>query len=97
MGIVNAGNLPVYDDIPQDLLQLCEDIIWNRDPDTTEKLLKYAQTKGKGGKKAIETDEWREKPVEERLQYSLVKVGIYLIMKHCAMKIFDVAIFIVFT
>merc|ERR1712136_669398 len=78
MGIVNAGQLPVYDDIPKDLLQLCEDIIWNRDPDTTEKLLKYAQTQGKGGKKVIETDEWRTKSVEERLQYSLVKVKNYI-------------------
>lgn len=43
MGIVNAGNLPVYDDIHKELLQLCEDLIWNKDPDATEKLLRYAQ------------------------------------------------------
>ena len=43
MGIVNAGNLPVYDDIPQDLLNLCENLLWNRDQDGTDKLLKYAQ------------------------------------------------------
>ncbi|XP_053567860.1 methionine synthase isoform X2 [Bombina bombina] len=43
MGIVNAGNLPVYDDIDKELLQLCEDLIWNKDPEATEKLLKYAQ------------------------------------------------------
>lgn len=43
MGIVNAGNLPVYDDIDKELLLLCENIIWNRDPDATEKLLAYAQ------------------------------------------------------
>ncbi|ROI83800.1 Methionine synthase [Anabarilius grahami] len=43
MGIVNAGNLPVYDDIDKELLLLCENIIWNRDPDATEKLLLYAQ------------------------------------------------------
>lgn len=43
MGIVNAGNLPVYDDIQKELLQLCEDLIWNKDPDATEKLLHYAQ------------------------------------------------------
>ena len=43
MGIVNAGNLPVYDDIPKDLLQLCEDILWNRDPNGTDKLLEYAE------------------------------------------------------
>ncbi|XP_044532254.1 methionine synthase [Gracilinanus agilis] len=73
MGIVNAGNLPVYDDIHKDLLQLCEDLIWNKDPEATEKLLRYAQTHGTGGKKAIQTDEWRNGPIEERLEYALVK------------------------
>ena len=43
IGIVNAGNLPVYDDIPKDLLRLCEDLLWNKDPEGTEKLLQYAQ------------------------------------------------------
>lgn len=43
MGIVNAGSLPVYDDIHKELLQLCENLIWNKDPDATEKLLHYAQ------------------------------------------------------
>ena len=43
MGIVNAGNLPVYDDIKKEFLDLCEDLLWNRDPNTTEKLLEYAQ------------------------------------------------------
>lgn len=43
MGIVNAGNLPVYDDIDKELLLLCENLIWNRDADATEKLLVYAQ------------------------------------------------------
>ncbi|XP_055089417.1 methionine synthase isoform X3 [Symphalangus syndactylus] len=74
MGIVNAGNLPVYDDIHKELLQLCEDLIWNKDPEATEKLLRYAQTQGTGGKKVIQTDEWRNGPVEERLEYALVKV-----------------------
>ncbi|XP_069090554.1 methionine synthase [Pleurodeles waltl] len=73
MGIVNAGNLPVYDDIEKELLQLCETLIWNTDPEATEKLLHYAQTKAKGGKKVIQTDEWRSATVEERLEYSLVK------------------------
>ncbi|XP_028903027.1 methionine synthase isoform X2 [Ornithorhynchus anatinus] len=73
MGIVNAGNLPVYDDIQRDLLQLCEDLIWNRDPDATEKLLRYAQTHAGGGKRPVQTDEWRDGPVEERLEYALVK------------------------
>ncbi|XP_021563876.1 methionine synthase isoform X2 [Carlito syrichta] len=74
MGIVNAGSLPVYDDIQKELLQLCEDLIWNRDPEATEKLLRYAQTHSKGGKKVVQTDEWRSGPVEGRLEYALVKV-----------------------
>uniref|UniRef100_A0A8D0E9X5 Methionine synthase n=1 Tax=Salvator merianae TaxID=96440 RepID=A0A8D0E9X5_SALMN len=73
MGIVNAGNLPVYDDIHKELLQLCEDLIWNKDPEATEKLLHYAQTHAQGGKKVVQTDEWRNGPVEERLEYALVK------------------------
>ncbi|XP_043915008.1 methionine synthase isoform X2 [Protopterus annectens] len=73
MGIVNAGNLPVYDDINKDLLELCESLIWNKDPDATEKLLQYAQTYAKGGKKVIQTDEWRNGTVEQRLEYALVK------------------------
>ena len=43
MGIVNAGALPVYDDIPKDLLKLIEDLLWCRDPESTEKLLLYAE------------------------------------------------------
>uniref|UniRef100_A0A8C3YNI4 Methionine synthase n=1 Tax=Catagonus wagneri TaxID=51154 RepID=A0A8C3YNI4_9CETA len=74
MGIVNAGSLPVYDDIHKELLQLCEDLIWNKDPEATEKLLRFAQTRGQGGKKVIQTDEWRDRSIEERLEYALVKV-----------------------
>ncbi|MEQ2262993.1 hypothetical protein XENORESO_001807, partial [Xenotaenia resolanae] len=73
MGIVNAGNLPVYDDIDKELLLLCENLIWNRDVDATDKLLAYAQNKGKGGKKVIQTDEWRTASVEGRLEYALIK------------------------
>ncbi|XP_046888269.1 methionine synthase [Hypomesus transpacificus] len=73
MGIVNAGSLPVYDDIDQELLLLCENLIWNRDPEATEKLLLYAQNNAKGGKKVIQTDEWREGTVEQRLEYALIK------------------------
>lgn len=43
MGIVNAGSLPVYDDLDKELLTLCENLIWNRDPEATEKLLLYAE------------------------------------------------------
>ena len=45
MGIVNAGNLPVYTDIPKELLALCENLLWDNDPDGTEKLLTFAQVK----------------------------------------------------
>ena len=48
LGIVNAGNLPVYDNIPEELMTLCENLLWNKDPDGTEKLLQYAQVCGWG-------------------------------------------------
>ncbi|KAI1315259.1 hypothetical protein EDD11_001040 [Mortierella claussenii] len=73
MGIVNAGFLTVYDDIPKDLLQLCEDAVWNKDPEVTDKLLAYAQANAKGAKKEAETEEWRTRPVADRLSYALVK------------------------
>ncbi|XP_054457475.1 methionine synthase [Anoplopoma fimbria] len=73
MGIVNAGNLPVYDDIDKELLSLCENLIWNRDAEATEKLLVYAQNNVKGAKKVVQTDEWREASVEDRLEYALIK------------------------
>ncbi|XP_064870938.1 methionine synthase-like, partial [Oncorhynchus nerka] len=73
MGIVNAGSLPVYDDIDKELLLMCENLIWNKDPEATEKLLLYAQSCAKGGKKVVQTDEWREGTVEERLEYGLIK------------------------
>ncbi|XP_034050059.1 methionine synthase isoform X2 [Thalassophryne amazonica] len=73
MGIVNAGNLPVYDDIDQELLLLCENLIWNRDADATDKLLFYAQNNVKEGRKVIQTDEWRENSPEERLEHALIK------------------------
>ncbi|XP_073247653.1 methionine synthase-like isoform X1 [Porites lutea] len=73
MAIVNAGNLPLYDDIEPKLLKLCEDLLWNKDPNCTEKLLQYAQGLGKGAKKQVVTDEWRNGNIEERLEYALVK------------------------
>lgn len=73
MGIVNAGNLPVYDNIDKELLLLCENLIWNRDPEATDKLLLYAQNNVKGGKKMVQTEDWREEAVEARLEYALIK------------------------
>ncbi|VDM64523.1 unnamed protein product [Angiostrongylus costaricensis] len=73
MGIVNAGALPVYEDIPKDLLTLIEDLLFNRDPDATEKMLMLAQDMKKGDKKLEKAEEWRHLSVEERLKYALVK------------------------
>jgi 5-methyltetrahydrofolate--homocysteine methyltransferase len=73
MGIVNAGQLAVYQDIPRDLLDCVEDVILNRRADATERLLalapKYA---GEGGKVAVQDLSWREAPVTERLTHALV-------------------------
>jgi 5-methyltetrahydrofolate--homocysteine methyltransferase len=72
MGIVNAGNLPVYDDIPPDLLEILEDVIFNRHPDATERLLAYASTVRGKEKTAEQEEEWRGLAVEDRLSYALV-------------------------
>jgi 5-methyltetrahydrofolate--homocysteine methyltransferase len=73
MGIVNAGSLPLYTDIEPDLLELCENLIWNRDPNGTEKLLEYAQKFGKNVKSVVEVQDWRKNEVELRLEHSIVK------------------------
>lgn len=75
MGIVNAGQLAVYEEIPKDLLEKVEDVILNRRPDATERLIEYAeQIKSKGKTQVDEKiDEWRNLPVEERLKHALVK------------------------
>src|SRR6185369_2465346 len=73
MGIVNPGQLQVYDEIPKDLLELVEDVLLDRKDDATEKLIIYAETiKGKG-KKQEKDEEWRKGTVEERLTHSLVR------------------------
>jgi len=75
MGIVNAGMLAVYEEIPKDLLELVEDVLLNRRPDATERLLTYADSvKGQGtGRTAVKDDAWRNEPVEERLKHALIK------------------------
>jgi 5-methyltetrahydrofolate--homocysteine methyltransferase len=73
MGIVNAGALPVYTDIPQDLLVLVEDVIFNRKVDATEKLIDYASKIKGSGKAEKKDEEWRSLPVEKRLEYALIK------------------------
>ena len=72
MGIVNAGQLIVYEDIPKDLLEHVEDVIFNRRPDATERLVQFAETvKGAGQKRQIDLA-WREGSVGARLTHALV-------------------------
>lgn len=73
MGIVNAGMIEVYDDIPKELLERVEDVLLNRREDATERLTDYAETVKSGGKKQQRDDSWREGTVEERLSHALVK------------------------
>jgi 5-methyltetrahydrofolate--homocysteine methyltransferase len=74
MGIVNAGQLAIYEDIPPELRERCEDVILARRADATERLLEIAQSfKGGGAQKRGDDLEWRNLPVEERLQHALVK------------------------
>jgi 5-methyltetrahydrofolate--homocysteine methyltransferase len=73
MGIVNAGQLAVYEEIPADLLEHVEDVIFARRPDATERLVELAETvRGSGTARAVDLA-WREGTVEERLQHALVK------------------------
>ncbi len=73
MGIVNAGALPLYDDLDADLRERVEDVVLNRRADATERLLEIADRfKGRKGEKKTEDLAWREKPVRERLSHSLV-------------------------
>lgn len=74
MGIVNAGQLEVYEEVPKDLLEHVEDVLLNRRPDATDRLLTLAETvKGKGKQAAGEDLTWREASVTERLKHALIK------------------------
>jgi 5-methyltetrahydrofolate--homocysteine methyltransferase len=74
MGIVNAGQLAVYEEIPRELLEHVEDALLNRRPDATDRLIKLAeQVKGKGKAAATEDMSWRDATVQERLKHALVK------------------------
>ena len=73
MGIVNAGQLAVYDDLPKPLLEAVEDVLFNRREDATDRLVNLANTlHGKGKKKRV-SRKWRKSPVEERLRHALVE------------------------
>jgi 5-methyltetrahydrofolate--homocysteine methyltransferase len=74
MGIVNAGQLAVYEEIPKDLLELVEDVLLNRRDDSTERLIAFAESiKTKGKVQTREDEAWRKANVEERLSHALVK------------------------
>lgn len=75
MGIVNAGQLVVYDEIEPELKQLCEDVILNRNNDNneaTEKLIQFAETVKAAGKVQVKDESWREDTVEKRMAHALV-------------------------
>jgi len=73
MGIVNAGQLAIYEDIPKDLRELVEDVLLNRRPDATERLLTFADSVKQTAASVKEEAAWRHGTVEERLSHSLVK------------------------
>ncbi|MCS6820876.1 MAG: methionine synthase [Microscillaceae bacterium] len=73
MGIVNAGMIEVYENIPKDLLERVEDVLLNRRPDATERLVEFAEQYKSKGKEKVTDDAWRNTPVEERLKYALIK------------------------
>ncbi|HET55302.1 MAG TPA: methionine synthase, partial [Ignavibacteria bacterium] len=73
MGIVNAGQLEVYEEIPKELLERVEDVILNRRKDATERLTEFAENVKQKDKSEIQTAEWRNSSVEERLKHSLIK------------------------
>ncbi|HVH63965.1 MAG TPA: methionine synthase [Candidatus Dormibacteraeota bacterium] len=72
MGIVNAGQLAVYEDVPKDLLEMVEDVIFDRRPDATERLVEFARsTSGASAKREVDLS-WREGSVEERLKHAVI-------------------------
>ncbi len=73
MGIVNAGMLEVYDEVPKDLLELVEDVLLNRRPDATERLVDFAESYKKEKVAGVKDDAWRRGSVEDRLSHALVK------------------------
>ncbi len=73
MGIVNPTMLEVYDDIPKDLLERVEDVLFDRKEDATERLLEFADTVKASGKKEIVNEAWRTDPVAKRIEHALVK------------------------
>ncbi len=74
MGIVNAGMIEVYEEIPKDLLERVEDVLFNKRPDATDRLTEFAENfKGEGGKALKKDLSWRSEPLAKRLEHALVK------------------------
>jgi len=73
MGIVNAGMLEVYEEVPRDLLAHVEDVLLNRRPDATERLVRFAESVKRKDKVEAGDDQWRQGTVEQRLEHALVK------------------------
>ncbi len=74
MGIVNAGQLAVYQEVPEELLTRVEDVLLNRRSDATERLVEFAESvRGQGAQKNVEDLAWRQEVVERRLAYALIK------------------------
>lgn len=74
MGIVNAGMMEVYEEVPKDLLERVEDVLFNRRDDATERLTEFAENiKDNGGRQLKKDEAWRQEPVEKRLQHALVR------------------------
>ena len=73
MGIVNAGQLGVYEEIPKDLLERVEDVLFNRRADATERLVSFAESFKGETRERVEDLAWRDAPVEERLSHALVR------------------------
>jgi 5-methyltetrahydrofolate--homocysteine methyltransferase len=73
MGIVNPGMLEVYEEIPRELLERVEDVLLDRRPDATERLVAFAETLGRGGRAQVRDEAWRGWSVEKRLEHALVK------------------------
>ncbi len=73
MGIVNAGQLAVYEEIPAELRERVEDVLFNRRADATERLVEFAETVKRSGRREVADLAWRDAPVEERLSHALVR------------------------
>jgi len=73
MGIVNAGMVEVYEEIPKELLKLVEDVLFNKHPGATDALTEYGEGVKSGGRKIVKDLSWRKESVKKRLQHSLVK------------------------